>query len=61
MKNKFEWIVLALRKMGILRYGKTTYKYTSGKDMPARALFDDVYDEQKDLVTKEDLKKVRKK
>lgn len=57
MANKFERFILALRKLGILRYGSTTYKYTSGKDMPARALLDDVYDEKKDLVTKEDFKR----
>ena len=49
-----ERLVFVLRKLGILRYGSTTYKYTSGKDMPARALLDDVYDEKKDLVTKKD-------
>ena len=61
MANKFNWFVNALRKLGILRYGKITYKYTSGKDMPAHAVLDDVYDEKKDLVTKEDFDKVRKR
>jgi hypothetical protein len=58
MGNKIQRFVLVLRKLGILRYGVKTYKYTSGKDMPARALLDDVYDEEKDLVTKKDLKKL---
>ena len=48
-----------LRKLGILRYGTKSYKYTSGRDMPARALMDDVYDEEKDLVNKQDIEKVR--
>ena len=48
-------IIHILRKLGILRYGKTSYTYTSGKDMPARAILDDVYDEEKDLLTKKDL------
>ena len=40
-----------LRKLGILRYGIKSYTYTSGKDMPAEALMDDVYDAKKDLVS----------
>lgn len=48
-----------LRKLGILRYGTKSYTYTSGKDLPAKALMDDVYDEEKDLVNKEDVEKVR--
>lgn len=39
-----------LRKLGILRYGTKSYTYTSGKDMPAEALMDDVYDADKDLI-----------
>lgn len=54
MSNLLERLVLVMRKLGILRYGTKSYKYTSGKDMPARALLDDVYDEEKDLVNKED-------
>jgi hypothetical protein len=54
MGEKFKKALSLVRKLGILRYGTTTYKYTSGKDMPAQALFDDVYDEEKDLVTKKD-------
>lgn len=42
-----------LRKLGILRYGTKSYTYTSGKDMPAEALMDDVYDADKDLVSKD--------
>lgn len=40
-----------LQKLGILRYGTKSYKYTSAKDMPAEALLDDVYDANKDLVS----------
>ena len=54
MSNLLERLVLIMRKLGILRYGTKSYKYTSGKDMQARALLDDVYDEEKDLVNKED-------
>lgn len=57
MREKFNRFVLALRKLGILRYGGTTYKYTSGRDMPARALMDNVYDEKKDLVTRDEVSK----
>ncbi len=39
-----------LRKLGILRFGTKSYTYTSGKDMPAEALMDDVYDTKKDLL-----------
>ena len=42
-------IILWLRKLGILRFGSKSYTYTSGKDMPAEALMDDVYDTKKDL------------
>ena len=54
-------IITLLRKLGILRFGVKKYKYTSGRDMPAEALLDDVYDAEKDLVTKEDFKRVFKK
>ncbi len=57
MKNIFQQCVLILRKLGILRYGVKSYNYTDGKSMSAGALLDDVYDEKKDLVTKEDLQK----
>ena len=39
-----------LRKLGVLRFGTTRYRYSSGKDMPASAIMDDVYDEKLDLV-----------
>jgi len=57
MGERFEQILLVLRKLGILRYGAKSHSYSSGRDMPARALLDNVYDEEKDLVTKDDLAK----
>ena len=52
-----DWIGL-LRKLGILRYGAKSGTYTSGKDMPAEFLMDGVYDAEKDLVHKENLRPV---
>jgi hypothetical protein len=46
-----------LRKLGILRYGTKAATYTSAKDMPAEFLMDDVFNADKDLVNKEDVKK----
>lgn len=46
-----------LRKLGILRYGTKNYTYTNGQDMPAKALMDDVYDEEKDLVNRQDVER----
>ncbi len=48
-----------LRKLGILRYGATAAIYTSAKDMPDELFMDNVYNAEKDLVTKEDVKKVK--
>lgn len=47
-----------LRKLGILRFGTKKGIYTSAKDMPAEFLMDDVYNADKDLVTKQDVKNV---
>ncbi len=47
-----------LRKLGIVRYGAKAATWTSGKDMPAEFLMDDVYDAQKDLTTKQDVARV---
>jgi len=49
-----------LRKLGILRFGATGGTYTSYKDRPDELMYDNVYDKKKDLVTKEDIKKVKK-
>ncbi|MCX6993995.1 MAG: zinc-ribbon domain-containing protein [Kiritimatiellaeota bacterium] len=45
-----------LRKLGILRFGTKTGTYTSAKDMPAEFLMDGVYNADKELVTKQDIK-----
>lgn len=48
-----------LRKLGILRYGVKTGKYTSAKDMPTEFLMNDVANAEKDLVNKQDIENVR--
>lgn len=48
-----------LRKLGILRVGKKSYRYTDGRDMPAEALMEDVVDADKDLVNGRDVTRVR--
>jgi hypothetical protein len=48
-----------LRKLGILRYGVQAGVYTSAADAPSSMVLDDVYDEKKDLVTREDLARVK--
>ena len=48
-----------LRKLGILRYGVPAGVYTSAADAPSSMILDDVYDEKKDLVTREDLARVK--
>jgi hypothetical protein len=47
-----------LRKLGIVRYGTKAATYTSAKDMPAEFLMDGVFNADKDLVNKEDVKNV---
>ena len=47
-----------LRKLGIIRFGTKSGTYTSARDMPREFLVDGVYNAEKDLVTKDDLKKV---
>ena len=51
-------LIAILRKLGILRFGAYKGTYSSAKDMPSELLMDDVYDAKKDLVGKEDLRKV---
>jgi hypothetical protein len=48
-----------LRKLGILRFGATAAVYTSAADRPSALMMDDVYDDRKDLVTREDVARVR--
>ena len=45
-----------LRKLGIMRTGFKSGTYTNAKDMPTEFLMDDVYDAEKDLVHKEEVK-----
>lgn len=47
-----------LAKLGILRYGVKSATWTSGKDMPAEMLMDDVFNAERDLTTKADLKEL---
>ena len=45
-----------LRKLGILRYGTKAATYTSMRDKPAELFMDDVFNADKDLVNREDVK-----
>jgi ribosomal protein S27AE len=47
-----------LAKLGILRFGTKKAVWHGGKDMPAEMLMDNVYNAERDLTTREDLKKV---
>jgi hypothetical protein len=58
---KWDAFITLLRKLGILRFGTKEYKYTSGKDMPAEALMDDVIDPEKDIMFDLDKRKKEKK
>ena len=44
-------IIGLLRKLGILRYGTRSYKKTKFGVMPMEAFMDDIYDDNKDLVS----------
>ena len=44
-----------LAKLGILRVGARKATYTSARDRPAEFMMDDVYNAERDLVTKKDL------
>jgi len=46
-----------LAKLGILRFGAKSGTYTSGKDRPVEFMMDDVFDSERDLTTREDVKK----
>jgi hypothetical protein len=48
-----------LRKLGILRFGSASGTYKSYQDMPDELMFDNVYDKEKDLTRKADLKKFK--
>jgi len=49
-----------LRKLGILRFGSASGRFKNYQEMPDELMFDNVYDAEKDLTTKEDLKKFGK-
>ena len=59
MKNFFNKIIAIARKLGIWRFGSVSGTYTNAKDRPTGLMMDDVYDDKKDLVTKDDVKKVK--
>ena len=46
-------VIDLLRKLGILRFGTYKGTYTSAKDMPSEMFMDDVYNADKDLVSKD--------
>jgi hypothetical protein len=49
-------ILDVLRKLGIWRYGTKAATYTSMRDKPAELFMDGVFNADKDLVNREDLK-----
>ena len=57
---KWDGFITLLRKLGILRFGTKKYTYTSGRDMPAEALMDDVIDPEKDIMFDFDKRKKKK-
>jgi len=48
-----------LRKLGIVRYGAKAGTYTSGTDRPMEFMMDDVFNADKDLITKKDVTQAR--
>jgi hypothetical protein len=50
-------ILDVLRKLGILRYGTKTATYTNMKDQPAEFFMEGVFNAEKDLINKNDVKK----
>ncbi|WP_158306628.1 hypothetical protein [Polymorphum gilvum] len=45
-----------LAKLGILRFGARSGTYTSAKDRPVEFMMDDIYDAERDLTTRKDVK-----
>ncbi len=63
-EDKGSWwnsLLLLLSKLGILRYGAKSYTYTSGRDRPAESLMNDVFNAERDLTTRDDLAKLRRR
>jgi hypothetical protein len=48
-----------LRKLGILRYGAEAGVYTNAAERPTSLQMDDVFDPEKDLVTREALQRLK--
>ena len=48
-----------LRKLGILRFGAEGGSYTNAAERPTSLQMDGVFDSKKDLVTREDLGRVK--
>lgn len=47
-----------LRKLGILRFGAEAGTYTKATDRPASLQLEEVFDSEKDLVTREDVRQM---
>lgn len=56
--NWWQSLLHLLSKLGILRYGRRSYTYTSGRDRPAESLMNDVFNAERDLTTRQDLDKL---
>jgi hypothetical protein len=55
MKNEEGWIVKILdilRKLGIIRFGATAKVYRNAAERPVEFMMDDVFDAEKDLITR---------
>jgi hypothetical protein len=48
-----------LRKLGIVRFGAEAGVYTNATDRPTSLQMDGVFDSKKDLVTREDLERLK--
>jgi hypothetical protein len=48
-----------LRKLGIVRFGAEAATYTNAADRPASLQMDGVFDSKKDLVTREDVDRLK--
>jgi hypothetical protein len=53
--------ITLLRKLGILRYGKTKGVYHNAKEIPTGLFMGDAFDDEKDLIHKSDFKRKGKK
>jgi len=60
LKNNHMKLMDLLRKLGIFRSGSSAGTYTNAVERPTELQMDDVFDAKKDLVSKEDFKKMPK-